>query len=117
MLFRSVWPPELDQPPYGKQSGMEGVRGHVHGNMHEHAHEHEHEDKDYDNFFSRPRQPHPDYLELDTPAYAGRIRQGWVVEKLMAMAGVRLAGLLNGLFMDVEALTEEGCEALPIIPV
>ncbi|CCL98564.1 uncharacterized protein FIBRA_00564 [Fibroporia radiculosa] len=46
----------------------------------------------------RPR-PHPDLLELDTPAYAGHIRAQWVVERLLAMAGIRLAGILNGLVL------------------
>lgn len=48
----------------------------------------------------RPR-PHPDLLELDTPEYAGRLREEWVVEKLIATAGVRLATILNGLVLGV----------------
>ena len=40
------------------------------------------------------------YLELDTPEYAGLIADGWVIEKLLAMAGMRLAGVLNYLFAD-----------------
>lgn len=47
----------------------------------------------------RPPRPHPDLLELDTPEYAGRVRDGWVVERLLAMAGIRLAGILNGLVL------------------
>lgn len=42
------------------------------------------------------------YLELDTPEYAGKIRSELVVEKLLAQAGVRLAGVLNWLFADLE---------------
>jgi len=35
--------------------------------------------------------------ELDTPAYLGPIRDQHVVERMLAMAGVRLAGVLNSL--------------------
>jgi hypothetical protein len=42
------------------------------------------------------------YLELDTPEYAGVIQKEWVLEKLMAMAGIRLAGVLNSLFADID---------------
>lgn len=48
----------------------------------------------------RPR-PHPDLLELDTPEYAGRLRDEWVVERLVATGGVRLATILNGLVLGV----------------
>ncbi|KAF9805624.1 hypothetical protein IEO21_08995 [Rhodonia placenta] len=48
-------------------------------------------------------RPHPDLLELDTPAYAGKIRAEWVVERLLAMAGVRLAAVLNTLVLGGEA--------------
>ncbi|KAI8986725.1 phospholipase C/P1 nuclease [Trametes punicea] len=48
---------------------------------------------------ARPR--HPELLELDTPAYAGRIAHRWVVERLLAMGGVRLAGVLTEIFADV----------------
>ena len=47
----------------------------------------------------RPR--HPELLELDTPAYAGRLARGWVVERLLAMAGVRLAGVLTDIFAEM----------------
>ncbi|KAJ6507341.1 phospholipase C/P1 nuclease domain-containing protein [Mycena vitilis] len=49
-----------------------------------------------------PAPPKPKYLELDTPAYAGVISERWVVEKLLAQAGLRLAGVLNYLFADLE---------------
>jgi len=42
------------------------------------------------------------YLELDTPEYAGKIRNELVVEKLLAQGGIRLAGVLNWLFADLE---------------
>lgn len=90
-----VWPPELDDPRYGSLQSIE--------------------ETSVKDFFSAPRpRPHPDLLELDTPQYAGRIRKEWVVERLMIMAGVRLAGILNGLFMDVDALVD-GCTDLPLI--
>ena len=38
------------------------------------------------------------YLELDTPEYAGAIKERWLVEKLLAMGGIRLAAILNYLF-------------------
>ena len=43
--------------------------------------------------------PHP-YLELDAPKYSGVISDRWILEKLLAMAGVRLAALLNYLFAE-----------------
>jgi len=58
------------------------------------------------NAAGKPR-PHPGVLELDTPEYTGKIRERWVVETLLAMAGVRLAGILNGLFAS-----EAGVRAL-----
>jgi len=42
------------------------------------------------------------YLELDTPEYAGKIKNEFVVEKLLAQGGIRLAGVLNWLFADLE---------------
>ena len=39
------------------------------------------------------------YPELDTPEYSGRIASDWVIEKLLAQGGVRLAGILNALFV------------------
>ena len=39
-------------------------------------------------------------LELDTPGYAGVIEKRMLLEKLLAQAGIRLAGLLNYLFAD-----------------
>jgi len=57
----------------------------------------------------RPR-PHPELVELDTPAYAGQIRAQWVVERLLAMAGIRLAGILNGIVLG----SEDGLAARPM---
>jgi len=57
-------------------------------------------------------KPHEPYLELDTPEYAGVVRKEWVVERLVAMAGVRLAGTLNWLFAD---LPDEGVQRRPAL--
>jgi hypothetical protein len=48
------------------------------------------------------------YLELDTPEYAGKIRNELVVEKLLAQGGIRLAGVLNWLFADLEEKDARG---------
>ena len=47
--------------------------------------------------YDSPRGP---LLELDTDEYAGKITQEWVVEKLLAMAGLRLASILNLIFVQ-----------------
>lgn len=39
-----------------------------------------------------------DSPDLDTPEYAGRIESDWVIEKLLAQGGLRLAGVLNAVF-------------------
>ncbi|KZS97179.1 phospholipase C/P1 nuclease [Sistotremastrum niveocremeum HHB9708] len=44
--------------------------------------------------------PRPHYIELDTPEYSGRIKREKLIEKLLAMAGIRMAGVLNYLFAD-----------------
>ncbi|KAJ8688762.1 hypothetical protein PTI98_013515 [Pleurotus ostreatus] len=66
-----VWPKEIDEPPYSHAASPEGEL--------------------------TPRVP---LLELDTPKYAGVVEKEWILEELMAQAGVRLAGVLNWLFMD-----------------
>lgn len=97
-----LWPRELDLPPYKNawysSPSVDSV----------HEHDIDHIDialsyADVAAASGRP-QPHPDLLELNTPQYAGRIRQEWIVERLLAMAGIRLAGILNGLFLDTEDL-------------
>jgi len=45
----------------------------------------------------------PKYLELNTPEYAGKIRDEFIIEKLIAQGGIRLAGVLNYLFADEDA--------------
>jgi len=41
--------------------------------------------------------PAKNLIQLDTPEYSGRIREELVIEKLLAIAGVRLAAVLNEL--------------------
>jgi hypothetical protein len=84
-----VWPKEIDEPPYNSKNYPEDCEV-------------------VDSQGRKPRDPHP-YLELDTPEYWGVIRDQWVVEKLLAMAGVRLAAVLNYLFADG---SEKGLRAL-----
>ena len=42
------------------------------------------------------------YLQLDTPEYAGVIHDQWIIERLLAQGGIRLAGVLNYLFAPLE---------------
>lgn len=41
-------------------------------------------------------------LQLDTPEYAGRIKKEFIIEKMLAMGGIRLAAILNYLYVDVD---------------
>lgn len=75
MTCEWIWPAELDEPPYGSSLSRFGPLG------------------------KRPSHP---YLELDTPEYGGRIAREWVVEKLFAMGGIRLAAVLNYIFSAEE---------------
>lgn len=108
-----IWPPEIDEPPYnhdvrfGRHSSSLEEHGHeeAHGCGHG-ASSAEEEVREWQAFMdgkvdvhaTAPRTP---YLELDTPKYAGRIEKEWVLEKLLAQAGVRLAVILNELFMPL----------------
>lgn len=47
------------------------------------------------------------YPEMDTPEYAGGIARDWIIEKLLAQGGIRLAGILNGLFSPQSGLRDE----------
>lgn len=114
-----VWPPEIDEPPYshstnsrfGRASSSLGGHGHAHGCGHGAASVGEeiqqlHAFMDGTTEDSHMKEgdwlglttPRNTYLELDTPKYAGMIEKGWVLEKLLAMAGIRLAGHLNDVF-------------------
>lgn len=48
------------------------------------------------------------YLELDSEEYSGKIREQWIVEKQLAMGGVRLAAILNYLFAGDEKPLYQG---------
>ncbi|KAG6332338.1 hypothetical protein ID866_6748 [Astraeus odoratus] len=85
-----VWPTELDLQTYDSHSYADTERdGHVCG---------EGDLPEFEESESYMRK-NP-YIELDTPEYAGRIRDEWIVEKLMAQGGIRLAAVLNWLFTD-----------------
>jgi len=47
-------------------------------------------------------------VELDTPEYAGVLERDLVVQKLLGMAGVRLAAILNTLYGDEEEIKAMG---------
>jgi len=55
-----------------------------------------------------PRNPQDPYVELDTPEYTGAIQKAKIVEKMLAMAGVRLAAVLNSV------LDPQGAEGLKV---
>ncbi|PCH44834.1 phospholipase C/P1 nuclease [Wolfiporia cocos MD-104 SS10] len=100
-----VWPPELDEHPSALLSELAEEHG---CSCSDEAHDEHHlntaaeHDDMHANSSGTPR-PHPDLLELDTPRYAGRIRKRWLVERLLAMAGIRLAGILNALVAGDES--------------
>jgi hypothetical protein len=83
-----VWPKALDQPPYGSNTRL-SLSSFLRDSP----------DLDSDGTDAAKDPPHP-YLELDTPEYSGVISDRWILEKLLAMAGVRLAALLNYLFAE-----------------
>jgi hypothetical protein len=74
-----VWPKAIDEPPYSHNYLADEVVSHIE---------------------SRNAASGGPFLELDTPEYAGVISRDWLVEKLLAQAGIRLAGVLNWLFQD-----------------
>ncbi|KZT70424.1 phospholipase C/P1 nuclease [Daedalea quercina L-15889] len=86
-----VWPTELDKLGAGPADDSPSF---------EHEHDCAMDGRQSDvTMAGRRPSPHPELLELDTPEYAGRVREDWVVERLLAMAGIRLAGILNGLVL------------------
>lgn len=99
-----IFPKALDKPPYNRaHSSFEATAGiqPVHPAYMPHR---------YDSIETSTKGATEPYLELDTPEYAGKIRKDLVVEKLLAQAGIRLAGVLNWLFADLE--DEEAKDAL-----
>ncbi|KAG6828220.1 hypothetical protein H0H92_008753 [Tricholoma furcatifolium] len=92
-----VWPPKLDESPFSVQE-----RAAIRGIGREHdCHEHSDESEDLGDDEFAPRSPRTPLLQLDTPEYAGRIKDEMILEKLLAQAGIRLAAVLNWLFADV----------------
>ncbi|KAJ6594525.1 phospholipase C/P1 nuclease domain-containing protein [Mycena capillaripes] len=77
-----VWPAALDDPPYNDTRPPPAAMLDQ-------------------QFFSLEGDPAP-FLELDTPQYSGVISEHRIVEKLLAQAGLRLAGILNYMFADLE---------------
>jgi hypothetical protein len=84
-----VWPKEMDEPPYShgvtcldEDTTTSCDNGELDESM-----------------LGRKPRGGP-YLELDTADYAGKIAEEWIVENLLAMAGIRLASVLNWLFAD-----------------
>ena len=74
-----VWPAELDDPQFATHDADDG------------------EDNEDDAALAG-RAPRKEYLELDTPKYAGQIEKDWLIEKLLMQGGVRLAAILNAIF-------------------
>lgn len=114
-----VWPKELDEPPYNHASS-DSLDNYSHKHHAHHIHEGENElleiFYEMDALTGRPPLPHPGVFELDTPEYAGRIRSEWLVERLLAMGGIRLAGLLNGLFLNPDELVNTSPN-IPVFPL
>ncbi|EIW74377.1 phospholipase C P1 nuclease [Coniophora puteana RWD-64-598 SS2] len=103
-----VFPPALDEPPYGSHAFPRSYPAapHVegHGCAHAHAHEDLFEEEGEVGVGAEAEGRKSKYIELDTPEYAGELRRRWVVERLLLQAGVRLAGTLNYLFAEEGAL-------------
>ena len=86
-----VWPADLDlsardddaEAPHAHHCGADSV---------------EDEMRDWVEAAGRGGRGGGDFPEMDTPEYSGRIASDWVIEKLLAQGGVRLAGILNALF-------------------
>jgi len=57
---------------------------------------------DEDSLLPLVARPRPHYVELDTAEYSGAIKSSRLLEKLLAMGGIRLAAVLNGLYADEE---------------
>ena len=84
-----VWPPALDELLVNAR-----FRAKFDSHFHEHDVNEEAEDGVDDPAFDMP------LLDLNKPEYAGVIEKQMIVEKLLAQGGIRLAGLLNYLFVQ-----------------
>jgi hypothetical protein len=111
-----VWPKELDEPPYNSVKPSFSLHKHS-DSMHSHSPEEELSLFSKDGTFlgEDSEAVRGTYLELDTPQYAGVIHKRWIIEKLMAKAGIRLAGVLNWLFADLDE--GEGLSVLPTFEI
>ncbi|KAF7376624.1 Phospholipase C/P1 nuclease [Mycena sanguinolenta] len=95
-----VWPKALDEPPYNNHTRLANADAHQHQCESESpANELAQVDSAGRFIGGAPGEP---YLELDTPQYSGVITKQRIIEKLLAQAGIRLAGVLNYLFADIE---------------
>ncbi|KAK7006032.1 phospholipase C/P1 nuclease domain-containing protein [Favolaschia claudopus] len=94
-----VWPKALDKPPYN-ETRLHGASSSSH--HHFVSPEAELAQVDRAGKFVGSNAVGGPYLELDTPEYSGVIARDWIVEKLLAQAGIRLAGVLNYLFAEIE---------------
>ncbi|KAL0571239.1 hypothetical protein V5O48_010727 [Marasmius crinis-equi] len=107
-----IWPKALDEPPYG-HSRMSGLFSEEHEHQHSSSPEEELAQFDSDGKFvgevaaTAGRGGHSPYLEMDTPEYAGAIAERRILERLLAQAGIRLAGILNWLFIGEEGISSE----------
>ncbi|KIJ15125.1 hypothetical protein PAXINDRAFT_169306 [Paxillus involutus ATCC 200175] len=90
-----VFPQALDEPPYNSRISFVETdikqEGHVCGESHV---------DDYDLFVTLNARKN-NYLELDTPEYAGFIKDQWIIEKLLTQGGIRLAAILNWIFAEL----------------
>jgi hypothetical protein len=93
-----VWPKALDEPPYLSTPSFMFAPPATHD--HATVEDEMAQFNEDGTFVGGPRKPYP-WLELDTPEYAGVIAKEYVIEHLLAMGGIRLAGVLNWLFADV----------------
>ncbi|KAJ6498735.1 phospholipase C/P1 nuclease domain-containing protein [Mycena sanguinolenta] len=91
-----AWPKALDEPPYNNHTSR---LGNGEADAHQHDCDSESPAAQVD---SAGRPVSGPFLELDTPQYSGVISKEWIIEKLLAQAGIRLAGMLNYLFADIE---------------
>jgi hypothetical protein len=109
-----VWPKALDEPPYVNDKLGNLFDSFAHADEHDHSHaatvEEELAEFSEDGVFLGhdgvddlgKRKPRPHWLELDTPEYSSVIHERLIIEKLLAQAGIRLAGLLNAIFAAEE---------------
>lgn len=98
-----VWPAELDEEPFNARLDIAEA-----GDICQDDHGHELDlgevsipftDVDSDNQTQCNIAGRPPLLQLDSPEYSGVIADRMIVEKLLAQGGIRLAGILNYIFV------------------